>query len=66
MNLGEYNDVIFVPEKSLERLEMVVLLLMCTTISIKKVVQLCLKQSRSVLLVTRMWKENSIEEGTVK
>ena len=38
-------------------------LLKRTAISIKEVVEHCLKQFRAVLLVTRIWKENSTNEG---
>ena len=38
-------------------------LLKRTAISIKEVVEHCLKQFRAVLLVTRIWKGNSTNEG---
>ena len=56
-------DVVFVPQMSLEHPETAAVLLKRTAISIKKVVQLCLKQFYSVFLVTGIWKENSTEEG---
>ena len=38
-------------------------LLKRTAISIKEVVEQCLKQFHAVLLVTRIWKGNSTNEG---
>ena len=38
-------------------------LLKRTAISIKEVVEQCLKKFRTVLLVTRIWKGNSTNEG---
>ena len=38
-------------------------LLKRTAISIKEVVEQCLKKFRAVLLVTRIWKGNSTNEG---
>ena len=56
-------DVVFDLQMSLECLETAAVLLKCTAISIKKVVQLCLKQFHSVLLMTGIWNENSTKEG---
>ena len=37
--------------------------LKCTAIFIKEIVEQCLKQFHAVLLVTRIWKGNSTNEG---
>ena len=50
-------------QMSLKRAETAVVLIQRITISIKKVVQLCLNQVCTVLLVTGIWNENSTEEG---
>ena len=65
LNWEEYNDVVFVLEKSPERPNMAMVLVTRTAISIKKVIQLCLKHL-PLLLVTRIWKENSTEESTIR
>ena len=63
MQFVKIGDDVFDLQMSLERLKMVAVLLKRTAMSIKKVVQLCLKQLRTVLLVTGIWNENSAEEG---
>ena len=61
--IRETRDVVFDLQMSLERPEMAAVLIQHTAISIKKVVQLCLKQVCIVLFVTGIWNENSTEEG---
>ena len=54
--------MVFDLQMSVESAEMAAVLIQRIAISIKKVVQLCINQVRTVLLVTGIWNENSTEE----